>query len=190
MQKHQFAGEAGRRAPSWYLARGDQRYGPLGDRELLLLAERGGLQTDDLLWKPGFTSWKSVHAVCGVNTLQPTPTPKSLSPQDAEYLLTAEARSRQEAENAAAADVSGTVKPIALERWSTDELETALCAGMFDNIQRYEAERILRQRELVPDRKLARRIYNNAAWALAFSLGTFIVALGIFGVIASGYRLP
>ena len=69
MQKHQFAGEAGRRAPSWYLARGDQRYGPLGDRELLLLAERGGLQTDDLLWKPGFTSWKSVHAVCGVNTL-------------------------------------------------------------------------------------------------------------------------
>jgi outer membrane biosynthesis protein TonB len=31
---------------------------------LLLLAERGGLQTDDLLWKPGFTSWKSVHAVC------------------------------------------------------------------------------------------------------------------------------
>ena len=95
MQKHQFAGEAGRRAPSWYLARGDQRYGPLGDRELLLLAERGGLQTDDLLWKPGFTSWKSVHAVCGVNTLQPTPTPKSLSPQDAEYLLTAEARSRQ-----------------------------------------------------------------------------------------------
>jgi GYF domain 2 len=189
MQKHQFAGDAGRRAPSWFLARGDQRYGPLGDRELLLLAERGGLQTDDLLWKPGFTSWKSVHAVCGVKTLHSTP-PKSLSPKDAEYLLTGEARSGHEAETAGAADVRGTVKPIALERWSTGELETALCAGMFDNIQRYEAERILRQRELVPDRKLARRIYNNAAWALAFSLGTFIVALGIFGVIASGYRLP
>jgi len=184
MQKHQLAGEAGRRAASWYLARGEQRYGPLADRELLLLAERGGLYTDDLLWKPGFASWKSVHAVCG-NTLQSMPTPESLSPQDAEYLPTA-ATSRGQAETAEAADVSGTIKPIALERWSTDELETALCAGMFDRTQRYEAERILRQSELVPDRKLARRIYNNAAWSLAFSLGTFIVALGIFALIVSG----
>jgi hypothetical protein len=68
MQEHQFAGEAEQRAASWYLARGDKRYGPLADRELLLLAERGGLRTDELLWKPGFTSWKSVHAVCGAGT--------------------------------------------------------------------------------------------------------------------------
>ena len=100
------------------------------------------------------------------------------------------APSRGQAETAEAADVGGTVKPIPLERLSTDELETALCAGMFDRTQRYEAERILRQRELAPDRKLARRIFNNAAWALAFSLGTFIVALGIFAVSAGGYRLP
>src|SRR4029450_8181023 len=66
MQNHQLGGEAARRAQSWYLARGDQRYGPLADRELPLLADRGGLQTDDLLWKPGFTSWNAVHAVCGV----------------------------------------------------------------------------------------------------------------------------
>jgi hypothetical protein len=183
MEKHQLAGETGRRAPAWYLARGDQRYGPLADRELLLLAERGGLQTDDLLWKPGFTSWKPVHAVCGVNTSHSMPSPNSLSARDAEYLATGEARSGQ-AETAEAADVSETIKQKALERWSTDELQTALYAGMFDNIQRYEVERILRQRELVPDRKLARRTYNNAAWALAFSLGTFIVALAIFAVIA------
>src|SRR5262245_60499403 len=188
MQKHQLAGEAGRRAASWYLARGEQRYGPLADRELLLLAERGGLYTDDLLWKPGFASWKSVHAVCG-NTLQSMPTPESLSPQDAEYLPTV-AASRGQAETTEAADVSGTIKPIALARWSTEELETALCAGMFDRPQIYEAERILRQRELISDRKLARRTYNSAAWALAFSLGTFIVALGIFAVSAGGYRLP
>ena len=54
MQERQFAGEAGQRTPSWYLSRGDKQYGPLGDRELLLLAERGGLRKDDLLWKPGF----------------------------------------------------------------------------------------------------------------------------------------
>jgi len=68
MQEHQFAGEAEQRTPSWYLARGDKRYGPLADRELLLLAEGGGLRTDDLLWKPGFETWKSVHAVCDLGT--------------------------------------------------------------------------------------------------------------------------
>jgi hypothetical protein len=160
----------------------------LADRELLLLAERGGLHTDDLLWKPGFASWKSVQAVCN-NALQSMPTPKCLSPQDAEYLPTVAASSGQ-AETGEAADVGATVKPIPLELWNTDELETALCAGMLDRTQRYEAERVLRQRELVPDRKLARRIFNNAAWALAFSVGTFIVALGIFAVSAGGYRLP
>jgi hypothetical protein len=50
--------------PSWYLARGDKQWGPLADRELLLLAERGGLKTDDLLWRPGFDSWMPVREVC------------------------------------------------------------------------------------------------------------------------------
>jgi hypothetical protein len=68
MQEHQLAGEAIRHASSWYLARGDKRYGPLADHELLLLAEQGGLRSDDLLWKPGFSSWKSVHAVCDFST--------------------------------------------------------------------------------------------------------------------------
>jgi len=104
MQEHQLAGEAGRRATSWYLARGNERYGPLADRELLLLAERGGLRNDDLLWRPGFTSWKSVHAVCASIA-----TPKNASPQDAEYLPTSEA-SNGEAEIAEAADVSATPK--------------------------------------------------------------------------------
>jgi hypothetical protein len=54
----------------------------------------------------------------------------------------------------------------------------------------YEAERILRERELAPDRKLARRIYNSVAWTLAFAVGTFVVGLGIFWLIATGYRLP
>ena len=165
MQEHQLAGEAGRRVPSWYLARGDKRYGPLADRELLLLAERGGLHTDDLLWKPGFTSWKSVHAVCGVKPSHTTPMPSGVLPQDAEYLPTREASSGQ-AEIGEAADVSETAK------------------------EDFDAECILQERELAPDGKLARAIYNNAAWTLAFSLGTFIVALGIFWLIATGYRLP
>src|SRR5262245_25999439 len=40
MQQHQ-SSAAAQAAPAWYLARGDKQYGPLGNRELLLLAERG-----------------------------------------------------------------------------------------------------------------------------------------------------
>jgi hypothetical protein len=65
----------------------------------------------------------------------------------------------------------------ALDRWSTEELETAIYSGSLDAVQKYEAERILRERESVPLRRLARRTYNAAAWTLAFSLGTFIVYL-------------
>ena len=78
----------------------------------------------------------------------------------------------------------------ALTRWSTEELETAILSRSLDNVQIYEAERILRERELAPDRKLARRIYNSVAWALAFAVGTFIVAVGIFWLVATAYRLP
>src|SRR4029079_3855901 len=61
---HENGAAAGKSEPSWYLARGYQQWGPLADRELLLLAERGGLKTEDLLWKPGFESRQPVRAVC------------------------------------------------------------------------------------------------------------------------------
>jgi hypothetical protein len=106
----------------------------VADRELLLLAERGGLQTNDLLWKPGFTTWKSVHAVCGVDTLRSIPVTKSASLEDAEYLPLSEV-SGNHAEISQPADISGRIAPKALECWSTDELQTAICSGMFDNLQ-------------------------------------------------------
>ena len=42
-----------------------------------------------------------------------------------------------------------------LTRWSTEELETAVLSRSLDNVQMYEAERILRERELA--RKLVGR---------------------------------
>jgi cytochrome c-type biogenesis protein CcmH/NrfG len=77
-----------------------------------------------------------------------------------------------------------------LKRWSTDELETAIYSGSLDNIQRHEAERIISERERAPERRLARRSYTAAAWALAFSMGTFIVALVILWLLATGKSLP
>ena len=73
-----------------------------------------------------------------------------------------------------------------LKQWSTDELETAIQSNYFHDIQKSEAERILREREREPDRKLARRTYNAAAWARAYSEGTFIVALIILWLLATG----
>jgi cytochrome c-type biogenesis protein CcmH/NrfG len=78
----------------------------------------------------------------------------------------------------------------ALRRWTTDELETAIYSGSLDNIQRYEAERILSERERAPERRLIRRTHNSAAWARAFSMGTFIVALIILWLLATGKSLP
>jgi hypothetical protein len=64
MQQHQLAAaQAAPAGPAWYLARGDKRYGPLGNRELLLLAERGELKQDDLLWGPGFSAWKPAREI-------------------------------------------------------------------------------------------------------------------------------
>jgi hypothetical protein len=77
--------------------------------------------------------------------------------------------------------------PNSLRNWSTEELERGLYSGSLDVVQKFEAERILRERERAPDRKLARRLYNIAAWTLAFSLGTFIVALMIYWLIARGH---
>ena len=77
-----------------------------------------------------------------------------------------------------------------LRRWSTDELESAINLGTLDQTQRYEAERILRERERAPDRRLALLSYSAAAWAEAYSMGTFIVALIIFWLVATGQSLP
>jgi hypothetical protein len=73
-----------------------------------------------------------------------------------------------------------------LRKWSTEELERGLYSSSFDVVQRYEAERILKERFVAPDRRLVRRLYNVAAWALAFSMGTFVVALMIYWLIATG----
>jgi hypothetical protein len=73
-----------------------------------------------------------------------------------------------------------------LRKWRTEELESALLSSSFDILQKAEAERILRERFVEPDRRLARRTYKLTAWALAFSLGTFIVSLMIYWLIATG----
>jgi hypothetical protein len=76
--------------------------------------------------------------------------------------------------------------PTSLAQWSTEELEQALYSDSLDVVQKYQAKRILRDRERAPDRALMRRLYRVASWALAFAMGTFIVALMTYWLIATG----
>jgi hypothetical protein len=74
-----------------------------------------------------------------------------------------------------------------LERkWSTEELEAGNYPSSLHMLQMYETERILRERYIEPDRRLTRRLYNVAAWTLAFSVGTFVVALVTYWLVATG----
>ena len=81
-----------------------------------------------------------------------------------------------------------------LKQRSTDEPETAIQSGYVDNIQKSEAQRILRERQKEPDKKLARRTYNAAAWARAYSvivaLNCCIIALIIFWLGETSGRAP
>jgi GYF domain 2 len=72
--------DAETRAPGWYLARGDKEYGPLTDRELTMLAERGGVKTEDRLWRPGLDGWQPVAVMAGLTQgaeKSEAPAPKS-----------------------------------------------------------------------------------------------------------------
>jgi len=71
MQRDIAPSDASTRAPGWYLRRGDKEYGPLTDREIAMLAERGGVKTEDRLWKPGFVSWKPIHAIAELTKAAP-----------------------------------------------------------------------------------------------------------------------
>jgi hypothetical protein len=77
-----------------------------------------------------------------------------------------------------------------LKRWRTDELESAIHSDTLNRMEKYEAERILGDRETAPERRLARMSYNAAAWTKAHWVGTFIIALVILWLIATGEHLP
>ncbi|MEO1609219.1 MAG: DUF4339 domain-containing protein [Pseudomonadota bacterium] len=43
----------------WYLARDGQQHGPLSDDELHKFIELGHLRPNDLVWRAGFTDWRT-----------------------------------------------------------------------------------------------------------------------------------
>jgi hypothetical protein len=61
------------RSAVWHLCRDQKSTGPISELELYKLAELGHLRADDLLWRPGFTSWKEADEIPGLLTPPPLP---------------------------------------------------------------------------------------------------------------------
>ena len=54
----------------WYYAKDDNRVGPVEDAEFRQIAESGGLEPFDRVWKKGMKQWKPAAAVPGVLTTE------------------------------------------------------------------------------------------------------------------------
>jgi hypothetical protein len=57
----------------WHLSRGPEHLTVISDQALRALAALGKLKANDLLWRPGFESWKSAQSVPGLLALPPLP---------------------------------------------------------------------------------------------------------------------
>ena len=55
-------------AQMWHLSRGMQQRFVISDQELRLLAQRGRLRADDLVWKRGYDGWRTAFSVPGLLT--------------------------------------------------------------------------------------------------------------------------
>ena len=50
-------------ARQWHYCKGEQRLGPITDKELQVLAQSGLLQPSDLVWTDGMAAWTPAQAV-------------------------------------------------------------------------------------------------------------------------------
>jgi hypothetical protein len=68
----------------WHWSRGKEKPARVSPQELQLLAELGYLRPNDLLWRPGFKSWRCVDSVPGILVPPPVPGsgPSSLLPHE------------------------------------------------------------------------------------------------------------
>lgn len=73
---------------AWHYAKGDERFGPIGGRELKGLAESGRLLPADLIWKEGMGEWRPAREAKGLfpepqaaSPAEPPPLPKQPAPQ-------------------------------------------------------------------------------------------------------------
>jgi hypothetical protein len=55
----------------WYLSRGPEHRTAISDQALRALATLGKVNADDLLWRPGFESWRSAGLIPGLLTSAP-----------------------------------------------------------------------------------------------------------------------
>ena len=83
---------------SWYFAREGKQHGPYTGTDIMRLAQIGELRADDLIWRPGFETWKPVHSVAGLATQPSGAVDATAAKSDGRAEMESAAQSAAEAE--------------------------------------------------------------------------------------------
>jgi hypothetical protein len=84
----------------WHLARNDKTYGPYGFSTLVEAVRKGVLSADDLVWRPGWDSWRPAGSVPALFASRDVPAPGTTE-QNAETRIVGESASTSKAESVA-----------------------------------------------------------------------------------------
>jgi hypothetical protein len=60
-------------ANQWYLSRNGEQHGPFSDADLANFAALGQLQTNDLVWREGFSNWRPARTIFPESQRAPVP---------------------------------------------------------------------------------------------------------------------
>jgi hypothetical protein len=87
----------------WFIARDGKQHGPVSDLELKKILELAHLKATDLVWRQGFTDWRTAASVFPELAAPPAPTPPA-SPAPSASASTAGASAKPATSTAATAD--------------------------------------------------------------------------------------
>ena len=62
----------------WYIAREGKQHGPLSEAEMRTFVAHGHLKPTDLIWRPGFSDWRTAPAVFPFNSPEETSQPLAI----------------------------------------------------------------------------------------------------------------
>lgn len=63
----------------WYFGRGGKSFGPYNEPQFLMMAESGKIQSSDVVWREGWTEWRSACSVLSQPVPPPMPLDKEIS---------------------------------------------------------------------------------------------------------------
>jgi hypothetical protein len=145
----------------WHLSRGDEQHALISERELRLLAELGKLQPNDLLWKPGFDGWRTVHSVPGI--LTPPPLPRTNSPNERSNQIGAKASRLLSLAAELKSNSADLIETSAARGMRLYEIGTLVGDRVSGNVNRWRRELWLIAKDWLRSSQLYVRLYGRGA---------------------------